>query len=70
MRFVALNATKPATTDKDVKRMYVLRIWCPSLIYFRFRSSFFTLMYVLHIYLFHYTQCVVYFIYDIITHCF
>jgi hypothetical protein len=26
MRFVALNATKPATTDEDVKRMYVLRI--------------------------------------------
>jgi hypothetical protein len=26
MRFVALNATKPATTNKDVKRMYILRI--------------------------------------------
>jgi hypothetical protein len=25
-RFVTLNATKPATTDEDVKRMYVLRI--------------------------------------------
>jgi hypothetical protein len=30
--FVALNATKPATTDEDMKRTYVLRIWCPSLI--------------------------------------
>jgi hypothetical protein len=27
-------------------------------------------MYVLHIYLFHYAQCVVYFIYSIITHCY
>jgi hypothetical protein len=25
-RFVALNATKPVTTDEDVKRTYVLRI--------------------------------------------
>jgi hypothetical protein len=25
-RFVALNATKAATTDEDVKRIYVLRI--------------------------------------------
>jgi hypothetical protein len=30
----------------------------------------FTLMYVLCIYLFHYAQCIVYFIYAIITHCF
>jgi hypothetical protein len=27
-------------------------------------------MHVLHIYLFHYAQCIVYFIYAIITHCF
>jgi hypothetical protein len=26
MRFVALNATKSATTDEDVKRMYLLKI--------------------------------------------
>jgi hypothetical protein len=25
-RFIALNATKAATTDEDVKRIYVLRI--------------------------------------------
>jgi hypothetical protein len=40
MRFVALNATKLATIDEDVKRTYVLRIWCLPLIYFRFYSSF------------------------------
>jgi hypothetical protein len=26
MRFIALNATKPATTNEDVKGTYVLRI--------------------------------------------
>jgi hypothetical protein len=26
MRYIALNATKLATTDKDVKKMYMLRI--------------------------------------------
>jgi hypothetical protein len=30
----------------------------------------FTLMYVSHIYIFNYNQCIVYFIYAIITHCF
>jgi hypothetical protein len=39
-RFIALNVTKLATTDEDVKRTYVLRIWWLSLIYFRFCSSF------------------------------
>jgi hypothetical protein len=65
-----LNATNPTTTDEHVKRAYVLRIRNPSLIYFRLCPLFCTLMYVLHIYLFHYAQCVVYFIYSIITHCF
>jgi hypothetical protein len=30
----------------------------------------FTLMYMFHIYILNYTQCVVYFIYAIKTHCF
>jgi hypothetical protein len=59
-RFIALNATKPATTDEDVKRTYILRIWNSSLIYFWLCPFFFSLMYVVLIYLFHYAPCVIY----------
>jgi hypothetical protein len=38
-RYSALNATKPATTDKDVKRTYILRI-DESLRYFTFDFIF------------------------------
>jgi hypothetical protein len=33
MRYVALNATKSATIDKDVKRTYVVRLLNSSLFY-------------------------------------
>jgi hypothetical protein len=34
MRYITLNATKPTTTDKDVKRTHIVRLLNPSLFYF------------------------------------
>jgi hypothetical protein len=66
-RFVAQNAT----IDEDVGRTYIPRICNPLLIYFRLCSFLFcTFIQTLHIYLIHYAQCVVYFFYSILNHCF
>jgi hypothetical protein len=58
MRYIVLNATKPATTDEDVKRTYIVRILNPSLFYFWFCLIVFTLWYASFIYVSFYISCV------------
>jgi hypothetical protein len=68
MRYVALNATKPATTDEDVKRTYmattdedvkrtyIVRILNPSLFYFLLCLAVFTFYYASFIYTLYYAS--------------
>jgi hypothetical protein len=58
MRYVVLNATKPTTTNEDVKRTYVLRI-DKSLHYFTFNFVFFFLPCIMPhvVFLFYYASC-------------
>jgi hypothetical protein len=59
-RYSALNATKLATTDKDVKRTYILRI-DESLRYFTFDFIFLFLPCIMpHVFIYFIMHCVVY----------
>jgi hypothetical protein len=55
MRYVSLNATKPITTDKDVKRTYVVRL-LNSLLFYFYCASFFTLYYASFIFTLYYAS--------------
>jgi hypothetical protein len=60
MRYAVLNATKPTTTDEDVKRTYVLRI-DKSLHYFTFNFVFFFLPCIMpHVFIFYSASSVIY----------
>jgi hypothetical protein len=59
MRYIALNATKPVTTEKDVKRKYVLSIL----------SYCFYLVCLIYLCIVFYTMCHL-FMYYIMSHVF